>query len=353
MVWKILKLLGLRSTACRLLMFVFAVQSMAWASPASGPRIYNVPDIFKPHSGSAHMIYSLSLFMLEITGAIFLVVAGLWLYIILKFHKKDDLSEPPQVYGSTQIELAWTVIPVLIVVVLFLTTARILFAVQDRPAPPGSLHVSVVGHQFWWEFRYPKYGFVTANELHVPVSEPKNGVTTYLKLLSADVDHSFWVPALFGKTDSIPNKVNSMWFNPDATGIYLGQCAQFCGTAHAQMLLRVYVQTPQEFAAWLENEEKPAVQDPAVAEGRQVFESQACISCHTIRGTAAHGTYGPDLTHLMSRDTIGSGIIPNTPENLKRWIKDPQSLKPGCMMPAMQLSDQKIGQIVAYLSTLK
>jgi len=353
MLGKIFKLLGLRSTACRLLMIAIVGQTMAWAAPASGLRIYNVPDIFKPHSGSAQMIYSLSLFMLEITGAIFVVVAGLWAYIIFRFHKKDDLSEPPQVYGSTQIELAWTVIPILIVVVLFLTTARILFAVQNRPAPPGSLHVAVVGHQFWWEFRYPKYGFVTANELHVPVSESALPVTTYLKLLSGDVDHSFWVPALFGKIDSIPDKVNSMWFNPDATGIYLGQCAQFCGTAHAQMLLRVYVQTPQEFAAWLKDQEKPAVQDAAAAQGRQVFESQACISCHTIRGTAAKGSYGPDLTHLMSRDTIGSGVMPNTTENLKRWIKDPQAIKPGCMMPAMQLSDQQIDQIADYLSTLK
>lgn len=352
MLSKIFRLLGLRLPAFLWLWSAFAGRDAAWAQPAS-QTVYATSNIFEPHSGSAHMIFSLSLFTLEITGGIFFVVAGLWLYIICRFRNRDGLSEPPQVYGSTQIELSWTIVPVLIVVVLFLTTARILFAVQDRPAPPNALHVDVVGRQFWWEFRYPKFGFVTANELHVPVSQPKAVNTTFLKLLSGDVDHSFWVPALFGKIDSIPNKTNSMWFDPGSTGIYLGQCAQFCGDAHAQMLLRVYVQTPQDFAAWVRNQQQPAVEDPAVAPDRQVFESQACISCHAVRGTAARGTYGPDLTHLMSRDTIASGLIANTPANLKRWIKDPQTIKPGCMMPAMQLSDAQIDQIVAYLSTLK
>ena len=353
MLWKFFKLLGVRSRAWYLLWIAAVGQTAAWGQSAPGTTVYSVPNIFEPHSGSANLLYSISLFTLEITGAIFVVVAGLWLYVIVRFRNEDQLSEPPQIYGSAQIELSWTVIPILIVVVLFLTTARILFAVQDRPAPPGALHVDVVGHQFWWEFRYRKYGFVTANELHVPVSPPKAAEPTYLTLLSGDVDHSFWVPALFGKIDSIPNKVNSMWFDPDAPGIYLGQCAQFCGTAHAQMLLRVYVQTPEDFAAWLKNQEAPAVQDPSVAQGRQIFESQSCVSCHAIRGTAAHGTYGPDLTHMMSRDTLASGLIPNNLANLKSWIKDPQAIKPGSMMPAMQLSDEQIDQVAAYLSTLK
>ena len=336
----------------RLLLLIAASGQAAWAQPTQ-----NIigPHIFDPHSGSAHLLYGISLFTLQITGAIFLVVGGLWLYVIVRFRQEagDDTYEPAQVYGSTQIELAWTVVPILIVVVLFLTAARILFAVQDRPMPPNALNVDVVGHQFWWEFRYPKFGFATANELHIPVSEAKAERTTFLKLLSADVDHSFWVPALFGKTDSIPNRTNTMWFDPNATGLYVGQCAQFCGTAHAQMLLRVYVQTPQDFAAWIKGQQQPAVQDPAAAEGRQIFESQSCVSCHTIRGTAAHGSFGPDLTHLMSRDTIASGLVANTQDNLRRWIKDPQTIKPGCMMPAMQLSDPQIGQMVAYLTTLK
>jgi cytochrome c oxidase subunit 2 len=178
-------------------------------------------------------------------------------------------------------------------------------------------------------------------------------MTTSLRLLSADVDHSFWVPALFGKIDSIPNRVNSMWFTPDKVGMFVGQCAQFCGVEHAKMLLRVYVQTPEDFAAWVKNQQQPAVQDPAVAEGRQLFESQACISCHVVRGTSAQGRFGPDLTHLMSRDTIASGAAANTAASLKLWIKDPDYVKPGSLMPAMQLSEAQIDQIVAYLTTLK
>jgi cytochrome c oxidase subunit 2 len=238
-------------------------------------------------------------------------------------------------------------------VVLFLTTARILFAIQDQKMPPTALDVSVVGHQFWWEFHYAKLGFTTANELHVPLSTEQSPMITSLGLLSADVDHSFWVPALFGKIDSIPNHLNHMWFNPDKAGMYVGQCAQFCGVEHAKMLLRVYVQTPEDFAAWVKNQQQPGVQDPAVAEGRQLFESQACISCHVVRGTAAQGKFGPDLTHFMSRDTLASGAADNTPANLKLWIKDPDYVKPGCLMPAMQLSDEQIDKVVAYLTTLK
>ncbi|HEV2275045.1 MAG TPA: cytochrome c oxidase subunit II [Acidobacteriaceae bacterium] len=335
-------------------MLVFATAQAALGQPVQ--RIVDqTPTIFDPHSTPGNLIYSLSMFVLEITGAIFLVVGGLWLYVVVRFrqHPSDDTSEPPQVYGSTQIELAWTVIPILLIVVLFLTTARILFAIQDAPMPRGTLNVDAVGHQYWWEFRYPEYGFVTANELHIPVSSSKAPNTTHLNLLSADVTHSFWVPALFGKIDLVPNKENSMWFDPDRTGVYVGQCAQFCGTAHAKMLLRVYVETPEDFAAWVKSEQQSAVQDPAVVAGRQVFESQSCVSCHTIRGTAAKGVFGPDLTHMMSRDTIASGAALNTPAELKSWIRDPQIAKPGCLMPAMQLSEPQIDQLVAYLTTLK
>ncbi len=159
--------------------------------------------------------------------------------------------EPAQVYGSTQIELAWTVIPILIVVVLFLATARVIHAIQDAPKPATAVEVTVIGHQFWWEFRYPAFGIVTANELHIPVSDPAHPSPTFLKLLSADTDHSFWVPQLAGKTDLIPNRVNEMWVDPHRTGVYLGQCAQYCGTQHAKMLLQVSVDSPEAFEAWV------------------------------------------------------------------------------------------------------
>jgi cytochrome c oxidase subunit II len=312
-------------------------------------------SILDPTTTPAAQIFHLSVFVLLLTGAIFVVVGGLLFYVIIRFrsHRTDDSSEPPQVYGSTQIELAWTVIPVLIVVVLFLTTARIIFAVQDAPRPKDALDVTVVGHQFWWEYRYPKLGIVTANELHVPVSPADRPEPTYMKLLSADVDHSFWVPQLGGKTDLIPNHPNEMWIDPSRPGLYLGQCGQFCGVEHAKMLIRVYVDTPEQFDAWVKEQQKTAVQDPAAEAGRRVFETQACMSCHTITGTSAIGRFGPDLTHLMSRATLASGVVPNTPDNLREWIRDPDHFKQGCLMPAMQLSDQQLNELVAYLSTLQ
>ena len=326
----------------------------AWGAPTDS-IVQQTPSIFSPHSGPAQMIDHLSFFVLQITAAIFVVVASLFVYVVVRFRQRDpaDDSEPPQIYGSTQIELAWTVIPVLIVVVLFLTTARILFAIQDQKMPDSAVVVDTVGHQFWWEFHYAKEGFTTANELHVPLSTEQAPMTTSLNLLSADVDHSFWVPALFGKIDTMPNQVNHIWFTPDKAGMYVGQCAQFCGVEHAKMLLRVYVQTPDDFAAWVKNQQQPGVQDPAVAQGRQVFESQACSSCHVIRGTSASGKFGPDLTHFASRDTLASGAANNTPANLKLWIQDPDYVKPGSLMPAMQLSSTQIDQVVAYLESLK
>lgn len=340
----------------RIAQLVFAsVLALSSHAFAEGPK--STPSVFSPASTPASEIYHLSFFVLEITGAIFVTVAGLLIYVIIRFRARegddDDASEPAQIYGSTQVELAWTVIPVLIVVVLFLTTARVIFAIQDAPQPQAALDITVVGHQFWWEYRYPKQGIVAANELHVPLSSVANPSPTYLKLLSADVDHSFWVPQLAGKIDLIPMHPNELWIDPQQPGVYLGQCAQFCGVQHANMLLRVYVDTPEEFAAWVQNQAKPGVQDPAVAEGRRVFETQACMNCHTVQGTAATGKFGPDLTHLMSRDTLASGIIPNTKENLRQWIKNPDTYKPGSLMPAMQLTDSQLDQVTAYLETLK
>jgi cytochrome c oxidase subunit II len=310
-------------------------------------------NIFSPSSTPAIQISHLAILVFAITGAIFLFVASLLGYVIFRYRSREAETEPPQVYGSSQIELAWTVIPVLIVIVLFLATARIIFAVQDPIKPRSALDVTVIGHQFWWEFRYPKLGIVTANELHIPVSSGNHPVPTYLKLMSADVDHSFWVPQLAGKTDLIPNRVNEMWIDPLQTGLYLGQCAQFCGMEHAKMLIRVYVDTPEQFSEWTHNQQQPGRQDAEAALGRQIFETESCMNCHTIKGTAATGRFGPDLTHLMSRATIASGIVPNNRANLSDWIKNPDHLKKGSLMPAMQLNDDQIGAVVAYLSTLQ
>jgi cytochrome c oxidase subunit 2 len=251
------------------------------------------------------------------------------------------------------VELAWTVIPILIVVVLLLATVRAIANIQNAVAPPSAVEVTVIGHQYWWEYRYAGSKVVTANELHVPVSDAPHPTPTFLTLLSADTDHSFWVPRLAGKTDLIPNHPNSTWIDPHETGLYLGQCSQYCGVQHAKMLLRVYVETREQFDQWIEQQKRPAVASNSAIKGRRTFESTACVNCHTVSGTAAAGKFGPDLTHLMSRDTIGAGIVPNTPANLRRWIQDPGAFKPGCLMPAMGLSDSQLDAVTAYMETLR
>jgi len=321
---------------------------------AASPPDNSVPSIFDPRSAPAESIYHLSRFVLAITGVIFLVVFGLLTYATVKFRSGNANTnrEPAQVYGSTQIELAWTIVPILIVVVLFFATARVIHAIQDAPKPATAVEVTAIGHQFWWEFRYPALGVVTANELHVPVSDPNHPTPTFLKLLSADTDHSFWVPQLAGKTDLIPNRLNQMWIDPQQTGIFLGQCAQYCGTQHAKMLLRVSVDSPEAFDAWIHAQKQSANRDDKEVAGRHVFETTACVNCHAVGGTNATGRFGPDLTHLMSRGTIAAGAAENTNENLRLWIQNPDAIKPGSLMPAMKLSDPDLDALVRYLETL-
>ena len=314
-----------------------------------------VPSVFAPESAPAHSISHLAGFVLAITAGIFVLVASLLAYAVVRFRRRadDDGTEPAQIYGSGPVEAAWTTVPFLIVVVLTLSTARVIHEVQDARQPAAALEVQVIGHQWWWEFRYPKLGIVTANELHVPVSQVGDRRPTFLDLRSADVVHSFWVPRLAGKTDLIPNKINSMWIEPERAGLYLGQCAKYCGTQHAKMLLRVYADTPENFARWVKAQQSVAEKDATVAAGRRVFEQTACINCHAIKGTIADGRFGPDLTNLMSRDTLASGALSNSPPGLRAWIKSPDQLKPGVLMPAMNLNDADLDRLVDYLVTLK
>jgi cytochrome c oxidase subunit 2 len=328
-------------------------------------------SIFDPASPPAESIRSLFILVLAITGAIFLLVEGVLIYSVFRFRRRraegaEVSTEPPQVYGSMPIEIAWTAAPALIVFLLALILSRTEYEVRVNPnnPPPGSepLYVTVIGHQWWWEYVYDKYhgqdlDFITANELHVPASDADTPRPVYLTLKSADVCHSYWVPRLAGKTDLIPGRINQMWFQSDQDGLYLGQCAEYCGTQHAHMLLRVYVDPPEQFRAWLDNQktdQAPKPTDPpALRAGREAFLSESCINCHRVRGTRAKGTYAPDLTHLMSRQTLASGMVPNTRDELRRWVIDPGQTKPGCLMPAFGLSDKKVDLIVNYLMTLK
>jgi len=321
---------------------------------AAGDDTTRTSSIFAPVSAPADSAYTAAMLVLAITAVIGVIVGGLLAYAVIAFRSRrdDDDSEPAQVYGSDQIELAWTVIPILVVVVLCLVTARTIYDVQGATAPPGALKVTVVGHQWWWELRYPDLGIVTANELHVPVSDPAHPTPTFLALESADVAHSFWVPRLAGKTDVIPNRHNRMWIDPREPGLFLGQCAEYCGTQHAHMLLRVYVHSRADFDRWVAAQRPPAASDGTVAAGRQVFETTACINCHTVRGTVATGRFGPDLTHLMSRDTLVASSVRMTRESLQAWIANPDQVKPGSLMPAMQLDQAELDQLVSYLATL-
>jgi len=318
-----------------------------------------VADMFKPLSRPAEMIHDISVLTLIICGVIFLVVAGLLAYVVIRFRKKadDDGHEPPQIYGSTHIELAWTVIPILITVVLILVTSRTIGEIQNRKMPENAIKIRVVGHQWWWEVHYPDLGVITANEIHIPVSnrDAAKGQPTHIQLQSADVIHSFWVPQLAGKTDVVPNRTNEIWLDPYELGVYFGNCAEYCGTQHANMLLRVIVDTPENFQKWVDNQKAKTAppQTPIEVEGERLFYANSCVNCHRVGGTVAEGVFGPDLSKLMTRQTIGAGVAPLTHENLRRWIKDPQDVKVGCFMPDMQLLEKEVDAITAYMETLK
>ena len=317
-----------------------------------------VSSIFAPVSTPAAKEAELAKMVLVLSAVVFVVVAGLIAYSVVRFRAPGggkQGSEPPQVYGSAQVEAAWTAVPLIIIIVLMLATGRVIHEIQAAPQPPSAVEVTVTGRQWWWEIRYPMLGVVTANELHVPVSDSLTRRPTFLTLQSADVAHSFWVPRVAGKTDLIPNRTNRMWVEPHEAGTYLGQCAEYCGTQHAFMLLRIVAEPPEQFARWVEQQRQTVVTsaDPVAAAGRRVFLSTVCSSCHTVAGTAAAGRYGPDLTHLMSRATIGAGVAPNTRDRLRTWVRNPHDLKQGVLMPAMQIDDQYLDQLVEYLLTLR
>lgn len=314
-----------------------------------------ISDIFKPLATPGSEENQAALFTIGITAVIFLVVGGLIVYTIWRFRRRpgdNDRQEPPQVYGSNQIEAAWTIIPILIVFILIGVSARVIAAIENASPPPQVLKVRLVGHQWWWEVRYPDYGFITANEIHVPAT-PDSKRPTYLELTSVDVIHSFWIPELAGKTDLIPNRTNYMWIDPHQPGVYVGNCAEYCGTQHANMLLRVIADSPQDFDAWTRQQQKPAEDNPQVSAARDAFGGLACVNCHVIRGTPAVGKFGPDLTHLMSRQTLAAGALVNDARSLRAWVNDPQDAKPGCFMPSMKLTDQELDQVVSYLQSLK
>lgn len=319
-------------------------------------------SIFDPASPAARSIVDLALLSLAVAALIFIIVEGVLLYSVSRFRRRHtpNSGEPPQVYGSMPIEVAWTAAPAIVVFFLILVMTRTLWEVKAAPVAGAdldqALEITVIGRQWWWELRYDRYqgqslGFITAGELHMPASTDGQVRAVKLILESADVCHSFWAPRLAGKVDLIPGRTNELWLQTDEPGLYLGQCAEYCGTQHANMLLRVVVEPAAEFEQWIEKQKQPAAA-PSGSDS-SVFLGQTCVNCHRVRGTPAQGTYAPDLTHLMSRDTLASCIIDNNRENLERWVHDPNAIKPGCLMPAFGLDAAQEKAIVDYLLTLE
>jgi cytochrome c oxidase subunit 2 len=281
--------------------------------------------------------------------AVFVVVEGLLLVAILRFRARPGAPPPSQVHGHTALEIGWTIAPALILVFLAVPTIRVIFR-STGEAAPGALRVEVIGHQWWWEFRYPELGITTANEMRVPVGRP-----VALEMTTADVIHSFWVPRLAGKRDVIAGRVNRLAFTPESVGTFLGQCAEYCGESHANMRVRVMVETDAVFQAWAAREgAAPAPLDSASAawRGRQVFARSACIGCHTMEDVpAARAQIGPNLSHVGGRTTIAAGLFPNDTDHLRRWVANAPAMKPGALMPPMVLSDEDLDAIVAYLQS--
>lgn len=303
-----------------------------------------------PTSDFAHRLDDLFMQIFWWAVGVFVVVMAALAVTLVRWRERPGARRPAEVHGAVLLEIGWTLAPALILVAIAIPTIRTIFVVDRGPDDENALTLEVVGRQWWWEFRYPELGIVTANEAHVPV-----GRTIDVRLRSADVIHSFWVPRLGGKRDLTPGRENQIWFTPDSVGVFWGQCAEYCGTAHALMGLRIIVDDAAGFEAWASRERAGAAapEDAPARAGQGVFMNNACVSCHTISGTAAQGRFGPDLTHFGSRLTIGAGILENTPENLARWIDSTQHVKPGNLMPEVELTGQQVQQLAAYLSSLR
>ena len=323
---------------------------------------------FRPVTEFGELIDGLFNHVFLLTLFVLVLVETILIYVLVRYRRREGAPPPKHVHGHTGLEIAWTLGPAIIVALIAVPSVRGIFATQGEDVE-GALQVDVIGHQWWWEFRYPELGITTANELHVPVGRPIR-----LRMRSADVIHSFWIPRIGGKRDVNPQprlregeqeQYNYLTFTIAEPGSYLGQCAEYCGTQHAVMRMRAVAHSPEDFEAWVQAMKTPVTPAPGSLEerGQQIFTSRSCIACHTIEGTTAMGTIGPNLTRVGARWAIGAGAVPNTRENLIRWIKAPHEVKKGVLMPGATvgaagmpptgLSDEEIEAVAAYLASLK
>jgi cytochrome c oxidase subunit 2 len=305
------------------------------------------PSPFDPRSPEARAIAQLFDQTLVVCAVIGVLVAVLLLICVVRFRASVRPAEPPQVHGHKMLEFAWTLLPLAIVIGLFVLTARAM-AASDPPANREP-DLVVVGHQWWWEARYPS-GAVTANEIHIPA-----GKDLLVRVESADVIHDFWVPQLGRKIDATPGHPTHVWLQAEAPGTYAGACAEYCGSEHAWMRIVVVAQAQAEFDAWERHEHAQALAPPdgAPMHGASLFVNKTCVKCHAIAGLGEQVQVAPDLTHLAERHTLGAGVIANDPANLARWLRDPQGVKPGSHMPDLNLTDDEVNDLVAYFETLR
>ena len=309
----------------------------------SGAKIMSLDALFSPQSPQAQAITSLFTLVLILSAVIFLIVTGLVVYSVLRYRARGE-GEPRQTFGSRRMEVTWTVIPLIVVFILFVLTVRTM-AFVDAPQDSGqSPDVVINGRQWWWEARYPN-GAVTANEIHIPASK-----RLLARIEATDVIHDFWAPQLARKMDAVPGRPSYMWLEADTPGTYQGACSEFCGMQHAGMRFLVIAEQEADFSAWLMHEAATAPEplEGAAAGGARLFRANKCSDCHAISGTGAQS--GPSLAHVAARRFLG-GQLANTPENLARWITNPQSIKPGNRMPDQQVSAGDLQALVAYLET--
>jgi cytochrome c oxidase subunit II len=317
------------------------------------------PDLpmttLEPKSDLGQWIYHLFIEVTVWDAIVMVIVLAAFILAVFVFSTRvGDSAQPAasSAHSDVGLEVAWTVGPALILLFISIPTVRTIFRSQPPVPPTGSLEIKVIAHQWWWEFQYSSLHITTANELHIPTGRPIR-----LNLVSADVIHSFWVPVLGAKRDVIPGQQNELTFIADVPGEYYGQCAEFCGDSHANMRLRAFVQTPKNFDAWVKDQTTlpkapDAASNPAGAAGATIFANSPCTTCHRIDGVSK-GFIGPDLSHFGSRTTLAGAILPNTPQNVAKWITDPAAIKPGANMPVLGIRGKKLNDLVAYLESLK
>lgn len=307
--------------------------------------------LFHPVSQQAHAISELFAFVLVLSAIVFAGIVVVLSIILWRFRRlrESGAGEPRPVFGHTRLEIVWTAIPILIVGLLFALTIGAMRA-SDPTTPDRTPDVVLVAHQWWWEIRYPTARVTTANDLHLPV-----GAQQLVELRSADVIHDFWVPRLGRKIDMVPGRPVRLWLTADSAGTYFGACAEYCGAEHAWMRLRVTAESPPVFATWLAAQQRPAVlpSSDSAARGATLYTSLTCVNCHAVQGTSDTARVGPDLTHLATRPSLAAERLPNTPANLRRWLAEPDVVKPGSHMPNLHLSDRDLDLLVDYLLTLR